>query len=117
MAFGETHYKVEERLYRRSSKLKTAYGGTWNTYYDHPTGYGLDSTSVDHWGPGGRGAPVSEARGQRIFMAIQRFAPTLPYRWLIWNGYIYYGNGTSETYDGLGGPHKDHVHVTYESTL
>jgi hypothetical protein len=98
---------------RRSNALVRQYGGTWNTYYNHPKGYWLDDVSVDHWGRGGRGGPIGQRRGDSVSAAILKRREDFPVAWLIWYGRWWRPGIGWAPYTGFSGMHYDHVHVTY----
>ncbi len=110
---GATHYNVTRPVRVSAEDTVARFGGTWNTYHDHPPGYGLDSTSVDYWGLRGRGDPVGEDRGTEITAWLLGQAELTPICWLIWWGWWWRPRVGWKPYSGWQGNHKDHVHVTY----
>lgn len=113
--FGPTHYNVLPIVRRVSDELVDHYGGTWNTYEDHPEPYWLDDISVDHWGPMGRGNPIGAVRGWRIARSIiRRNRLGLPVCYIRYRGRIWHPRSGWYRFnpDGIG--HYDHVHVTYD---
>lgn len=108
-----THYRVGPAVRSWSDIVSRHYGTSWNTYFDHPPGYGLDATSVDHWGKGGRGDPITERVGDQVALHIIGMHPKRPVRWLIWWGDIWTPSDGWKPYSAWLGGHYDHVHVTY----
>lgn len=85
-----------------------------NTYVDHPEGWGRDTTSIDVWGPAGRGNPIDPVVGQAVFDLLFN-DPGLPnIDWTIWEGWIWTANGGWKWFvdDGTG-LHYDHIHFTW----
>lgn len=108
-----THWNVRPDVGQLSGGVCERFGGTWNTYYDHPPGYGLDATSVDHWGDSGRGDAISERVGDQIVAWVLGQHVLYPVRWLIWFGWIWQPDTGWVKYYGWQGDHTDHVHITY----
>lgn len=83
-----------------------------NTYSNHPMGFEQPyyrERSIDHWGGGGRGAPIGTDRGGQVAsFAIDDLGSNL--NWLIWNGRMLDAGGWGP--DTSGFSHHDHVHVT-----
>lgn len=113
MALGPTHYRVKPLVRRRANALVERYGGTWNTYLDHPTGYHLDDVSVDFWGEGGRGVPIGPARGQKIVDQLLATIQLTPVAWIIWRGRAWRPHTGWRDYPGWLGLHMGHVHCTF----
>ena len=111
--FGDTHYNWREDVARLVRRFEQRFKTKANTYVDHPTGFGLDDRSVDFWAPRGRGVSISPRTGQAIFRRLRHRERPPDYRWIIWKGHIYYGNGGVEPYDDPLDQHFDHVHVTF----
>lgn len=112
-----THYNVRQDIARLNRRLIVRHGGSWNTYYNHPPPFWLDATSVDHWGPGGRGTPLGLARGNAILNDIY-YDPNPPWiRWYIWQGYIWIDGIGRRWHSGDDGwsdaGHFRHAHITY----
>jgi hypothetical protein len=114
---GETHWEVEWYVRERAERLCELSGGTWNTYVDHPPGYGLDSTSIDLWGPGGRGDPLDEAAGDAAVAWALGQHQIHPIAWLIWYSWWWRPRIGWMRYSGWQGNHGPgtdaHVHITY----
>ena len=111
-----THYDVRADVRRFAQDVVSRFGGSWNTYKDHPEGMNLDATSVDHWGNRGRGHPLLEHEGDAMVAYILGQTMFRPIRWLIWWGWIWTPKDGWLPYNGWQGLHKDrdaHVHVTY----
>lgn len=108
-----THWDVRPYIRQWSEQIRAHYGTRWNTYRDHPPGYGLDAVSVDHWGKAGRGSPLDEHTGDQVALHIIGMHPVRPVRWLIWWGEMWTPT-QGWTPDRSGYSHYDHVHVTYE---
>jgi len=88
-----------------------------NTYYDHPEGYWRTETSLDVWGPGGRGDPIDSATGDEIFSLLFYYEGEPNIEWIIWEEVIY-GAWNGWAGEGFGDgsvfmAHRDHLHVTY----
>ena len=87
-----------------------------NTYVDHPPGWGLDSVSLDIWGPGGRGDQVNDS-GDAGFWDIFNNGEPPWIRWCIRDGYIwddYYGwrvYWDNDPWSDAG--HWQHRHITF----
>lgn len=113
MPLGATHWNVQSPVRDQAVDVVRRFGGTWNTYLDHPDGYALDDVSVDFWGPGGRGSPVGEARGTDISAWILGQNEIFPVAWLIWWGWWWRPDIGWKPYGNWMGGHFDHVHVTY----
>jgi hypothetical protein len=64
--FGPTHWNVRYDVRGFAARMVRHFGGTWNTYEDHPPGMGLDAVSVDFWGIGGRGDKLRSRRIRRM---------------------------------------------------
>src|SRR5215213_3032436 len=113
-----THWDVEPHVREKAEDCVVRFGGSLNTYFDHPPGYGLDSVSVDIWGRGGRGAPLPEADGDAcVSWILGQWAPE-QIQWLIWWGWIWTPGGRWQVYSGWQGAHRGadaHIHTTYVS--
>jgi hypothetical protein len=113
LTLGPTHHNVKPAVRHEANIIVARCGGTWNTYYDHPQGMSLDSTSVDFWGPRGRGRRIGRRRGGRVKSLAFSRSRVLPIRWLIWRGEIWQpGTGWRRYWDEYD-LHYDHVHITY----
>jgi hypothetical protein len=111
-----THWRVLPHVRGYAEDIRMRFGGSWNTYFDHPEGFGLDSTSVDHWGPEGRGDPLPEAKGDAIVSWALGMHVKRPIRWLIWWGWMWTPYDGWVAYSGWQGSHKGrdgHIHITY----
>jgi hypothetical protein len=111
-----THYKVSRNVLRAAEDIVGRFKCSWNTYYDHPEGYFLDSTSVDYWHPRGRGVPLAENTGDAIVAWVLGQRMYHEVRWIIWWGWIWMPTTGWMPYTGWQGMHKGldaHVHVTY----
>ena len=113
LGFGETHYRWRPDVKRLVKRFQHRYDTAANTYVDHPTGWHLDDRSVDFWSPAGRGWAISPAVGHKIFIRLRRRRRPPWWRWLIWQGVIYFPDGTSRVYEDPNDQHYDHVHVTF----
>jgi hypothetical protein len=92
---------------------------TANTYVDHPPGWWRDTTSLDFWGPAGRGDRIDPDLAQEIvdWQLGDWNAPWID--WLIWNewmwssgsGWSWYSADSSDADNG----HYRHVHFTFQS--
>lgn len=87
-----------------------------NTYVDHPPGWGLDITSLDIWGPGGRGDQVNDSGDTGFWDVFNNGKP--PWiRWCIRDGWIwddYYGwrvYWDTDAWSDAG--HYAHRHITF----
>ncbi len=84
-----------------------------NTYYQHPPDWNRDETSVDFWGPEGRGDPINPLTGDAIVNRILNDPNPPNVAWLIWAGYIFIRDqGWQPFVDDGTGLHYDHVHLT-----
>jgi hypothetical protein len=112
-----THWRVRQDIRTDVQSIARRYNTSWNTYFDHPEGLGLDSTSVDFWHQNGRGVPLPEGKGDALVAWVLGQHVLRPVRWLIWYGWIWTpGHGWRE-YNAWQGSHKgtdQHVHVTWE---
>lgn len=120
------HPKVEEW----ARWLVDNYGVSANTYYEHPEGYGWnvavtdsdgtkwynENTSMDVWGPNGRGDPIDRTKGDQIFKQLFNYPNPPIINWIIWQATIYGAwngwKGESFGTDDFSW-HQDHIHVTY----
>lgn len=112
-----THWNVRADLAAHSNDVARRFGVSWNSYYDHPPGMALDSTSVDYWHDEGRGKALAEHKGDAVVAWLLGQAVFRPIRWLIWWGWIWTPREGWRPYSGWQGPHKGpdaHVHVTYQ---
>jgi len=105
---GATTHNWNEPAKSIQEATRKAVGGiTTNTYVGHPGGEG---NSVDHWGPGGRGARVG-SKGDKVEKYIlANHKKEMEY--YIWKGIIT-GWGRSRRYNDPGDMHYDHLHATY----
>jgi hypothetical protein len=111
---GATHWTwrpdVEAVVY---SALSHHHGLTANTYVDHPWP-GWDTQSVDFWGPGGRGDPLSVETARSLRRYIHNFpgGPSIRHSilgkrlWTSWGGWSLW-----DKRDHVG--RLRHLHVTY----
>lgn len=83
-----------------------------NTYYDHPTGWGLDAVSIDCWDMKGRGYALAEWIGDQISEYLVANANYWGVRWVIWWGWIWTPSAGWKRYTDPYDMHYDHVHVT-----
>lgn len=109
---GATHYFWNNHTRLVAGLIMAMVPCSVNTYADHPTGWGTDERSIDVWGRYGRGDPLPETRGEALKNYLLSDNSPLQVDWLIWSGWIYYGNGSSEQYWDPTDQHYDHVHVT-----
>lgn len=111
---GRTHYQWVPRTRELASWILFFWPVSVNTYRDHPTSWGLDATSIDVWGQGGRGEPIVRATGIAVADWIMSDESPCTVRWLIWDGWIWArGVGWREYWDASD-MHHDHVHVTID---
>lgn len=108
-----THYEVRPELERHANDIAARWQCSWNTYRDHPPGYGLDYTSIDFWGFNGRGEELGERLGDAITAWLLGQNEIIPIRWLIWYGWIWEPGVGWYEYHGWHGDHTDHIHVTF----
>lgn len=111
--FGKTTYNWRPDVADEVRTYLRLYNITANTYEDHPPGLGLDRTSVDFWGPQGRGDPVSNVAARKVMRRVRRRFRSHPWRWMIHNNKGYYPDGGSFTPPGGREWNFGHVHVTY----
>lgn len=91
---------------------------TANTYVDHPEGFGRDTTSVDLWGPGGRGDPIDSTIAKEIvdWQLADKKPPWIEwlirngYMWTPYNGWQWFSGDTSAVDNG----HYRHIHITFK---
>jgi len=109
-----THYRVAARVALVVDGLALAAGCSWNTYYDHPPGWGLDATSVDFWHAKGRGVALPLKANALLVGRILRAHKTNPVRWLISKKSIWTPQDGWTPYSGYQHYGRlRHVHVTY----
>lgn len=112
-----THWWVRPDIIEVVEFAIEQHGGTWNSYWDHPPGWGLDYTSVDVWGDNGRGDPIGADRLSAVAWELWDMPGTPFIRWQIVNDYIYYPDGSWFWFSSDTGPadmaHRRHVHTTY----
>jgi GH25 family lysozyme M1 (1,4-beta-N-acetylmuramidase) len=88
-----------------------------NTYVDHPPGWGLDTTSLDIWGPGDRGDDIWNGTGDDGFYDIFNNGKPPWIRWCIRDGWIWDDyNGWREYWDTdpwSDAGHWHHRHITF----
>lgn len=113
MALGATHWDVRRDVKAKANRMVELYGGSWNTYENHPQGYFLDDVSVDFWNDRGRGAPIPPTVGSKITSRLLQTRARFPIAWLIWEGKIWQPHSGWQDYSGWQGEHFDHVHVTF----
>ncbi len=112
-----THWRVRSDVRAAAETVRFKFGGSWNTYDDHPPGYHLDDTSTDHWSASGRGSPLDEHTGDAMVAWILGQHQVMPVRWLIWWSWWWrpgIGWAPYSGWQGNHGPGPDaHIHVTY----
>lgn len=112
-ALGRTHYDVYGYIKDRADRVNDAIGGlSWNTYDKHITSPGANEHStVDHWGPGGRGDPIGKRKGEKTarYIASNMRKGLLD---VIFNRRISTGGGFRPF---SGPPHPDHVHTAWSA--
>lgn len=111
---GGTHWDVYDFIKKRADELVGKHGGSWNTYSNHiTTSPANENSTVDFWGPGGRGDPSGNPRGD----AINRDVHTNYRNGLIntaWRESLFRPDGSSQSLSSLGAmSHWDHVHVAW----
>lgn len=102
-----------------------------NTYWEHPEGWGFNvasedidgtiwlvhNTSLDVWGPAGRGDWLDSDLGDYIFRLLMDYEGLPNINWIIWKRTLYNAanNWQGEPFgDGsVFMNHDDHIHVTY----
>ena len=92
------------------------FGGTWNTYVDHGLYPAMgEMRTVDFWNEPGRGATLTESRGDQMTAWILGQNEVVPVLILIWWSWYWrpgYGWEPYAGYQGSHGPGPDaHVHV------
>jgi GH25 family lysozyme M1 (1,4-beta-N-acetylmuramidase) len=109
-----TRYNVRRDVLWLARSVEMQYDVSWNTYHDHPEGYGRDADTVDFWGLEGRGYPINPTVGRMVFARIFNDPNPPLIDWTIWQGWIWsYQWGWSEFIDDGTGLHYDHIHVTF----
>lgn len=109
---GPTQNKVNE-LYKEFGHGKLS----MNTYKGHgnaPGGGHAERSTVDHWGPGGRGDNIAKSVGDDVVGYVTGHWKDQIY-YYIWQGLIH-GWGHVKKYSPMGpgdSTHYDHAHVTY----
>ena len=87
-----------------------------NTYLDHPEGLHRTLTSFDVWGPGGRGDPISFAKGEMVREMVFNDKGLPIIEWAIWQRKI---RRRADDYkphpfgDDKFTFHDDHLHFTF----
>ncbi len=117
---GATHYNWRWDVADLVARVESEFWTAANTYFDHPTGWGLDHVSVDFWSPDGRGWDIDPGVGDQIVNYIWH-DPNPPWlRWYIWQGVIWVcpvpGDASqcySYFYEDPFDQHFDHVHCTF----
>lgn len=112
-----TRYNWRDDVEEVARYLVDTYDVWCNTYYAHPPWYWREETSIDVWGPAGRGDPLDYYTGQGIFDDI--WGNGLPpwIEWVIWQGYMWtaYDGWTwfsgDDPYSDAG--HFRHIHFTF----
>jgi hypothetical protein len=121
MALGATHYNWRWDVRALVDRVLYWYpDASANTYYDHPTGWGLDDRSVDFWHWWGRGYDIDYYVGEGIVNYVW-YDPNPPWiRWYIWQGVIWVcpvpADASQCYWDWYWDPwdlHYDHVHFTF----
>lgn len=113
-----TRYSWRSDIEEWARYLVDNYDVWCNTYYDHPEGWGRDTTSIDVWGSAGRGSALHWEVRQAVFDDMF-YAEGAPYiEWLISNGWMWTRAGgwswfSDDASDADMG-HWLHMHITYQ---
>src|SRR5918994_3721095 len=118
-----TRYRWSRHVKPLIRKLYREMGGPdeihINTYLDHPQGDHRTLTSLDVWGPGGRGDRIGKAKGDRVRRLVFQFHndPGMPtIEWAIWQRQRFGIENDYKPRDFGEEPfefHEDHVHCTF----
>jgi hypothetical protein len=88
-----THYEWVARVSRRAHRLVNAKdfrGKIWVvTYFKHPPAFPREHLSMDVWGYGGRGDPIDEDLGYRVFDWLFNDPRPPDVWWCIWQNRMY----------------------------
>jgi len=121
-----THFGWRGDVAALVADIESRFSTFGNTYFDHPTGWGLDHVSVDFWAPfigwdgvSGRGNNIDFNVGEAILDYVFNdpiVGPNPPYvRWYIWQGWMWVWDGTWTWYCDIDplDCHFDHLHFTF----
>lgn len=114
MGLGRTHYSWRPDVGGVVAELRRAFPGvTVNTYVDHPYP-GWDGRSLDVWGSGGRGDPLSVGTGLRVLAWLfnKRGAPHIRH-WIFMHTIWLASSGATAWPSDDHDSSLRHVHVTY----
>jgi hypothetical protein len=120
-----TRYQWRDDIERYIRQIYRRFGGPdsihINTYVCHPEHENpfiacRDTVSYDIWGPDGRGDPVGDQKGQKIFRWLFN-DPGEPFiAWIIWQRRIWIRKDRPPRWFPFGNDpftwHDDHIHVT-----
>lgn len=113
MSFGATAWDVKPYVRVLATLVTHKFDCSWNTYDDHPPGYGLDDVSVDFWGMGGRGDFLSRRKRRRITRFLRHGQHVPAWRWIINGSKGYYPGGGTFVPRGGAEWNAGHVHITF----
>lgn len=121
-----THYEWAARVSRRAHRLVNAEdfrGKIWvTTYLKHPPAFPREHLSLDVWGSGGRGDPIGEDLGHRVYDRLFNDPHPPDVWWCIWQNRMYVRDPQTfeeEFKSAPPGPpgsdpkHEFHLHVSY----
>jgi hypothetical protein len=121
-----THYEWVARVSRRAHQLVNAEDfreKIWvNSYVKHPPAFPREHLSLDVWGSGGRGDPIGEDLGHRVYDRLFNNPHAPDVWWCIWQNRMYVRDPRTfeeEFRSAPPGPpgsdpkHELHLHVSY----
>jgi hypothetical protein len=109
---GAIHWNWARRVRALVDYIISIWYTRLNTYYDHPTDWGLDHVSIDCWDVKGRGYSLAESIGDQTSEYLVANANYWGVRWVIWWGWIWTPASGWQRYTDPLNMHYDHVHVT-----
>lgn len=114
MTLGPTHYSWRPDVQRVVRLIHARFPQTrCNTYVGHPWS-GWDGRSLDVWGPGGRGDPISEDLGHRVLRFVFNLEGDPQIRHYIYLNTLWTSfGGTSRWASSDHSGNLRHLHVTY----
>ncbi len=110
---GATHYNWRPDVRRRVAEILYRWPVSINTYRDHPTGWGLDTVSLDVWSPNGRGSILPAGIGSSVLGYVFNHPEPPAIAWYIWQGVIWTPSLGERPYTDPTDLHYNHLHVTY----
>lgn len=109
-----TRYTFRPDVERWANYIVDAFPVWVVTYHDHPEGYKRDEDSLDVWGPGGRGDPLDQTVGEKVFDLLFHDPYQPDIEWIIYRRWIWTRSGGWKPFGTNAFTyHDDHIHVTY----